>query len=105
LARIFKEKTRAEWTEIMEQTDICFAPVLRMSEAFEHPHNVHRQSFVEIDGIPQPGPAPRFLGTPARVQRPPARIGEHTGEILRDWGFSAAEIAELHQAGAVASAK
>jgi alpha-methylacyl-CoA racemase len=105
LARIFKEKTRAEWTEIMEQTDICFAPVLRMSEAFEHPHNVHRQSFVEIDGIPQPGPAPRFLETPARVQRPPARIGEHTGEILGDWGFSAAEIAELHKTGAVASAK
>jgi alpha-methylacyl-CoA racemase len=104
LARIFKEKTRAEWTAIMEQTDICFAPVLRMSEAFEHPHNVHRQSFVEVDGIKQPGPAPRFLGTPARVQRPPARVGEHTEAILKDWGFSADEIAGLHQAGAVASA-
>ena len=105
LARIFKQKTRAEWTEIMEQTDICFAPVLRMSEALDHPHNVHRQSFVEIDGIPQPGPAPRFLGTPTQVQRPPARIGEHTDEVLRDWGFSAADIAELHKTGAVASAK
>jgi alpha-methylacyl-CoA racemase len=105
LARIFKQKTRAEWTEIMEQTDICFAPVLRMSEALEHPHNVHRESFVEIDGIPQPAPAPRFLGTPTRVQRPPARIGEHTDAILKDWGFSAGEIAELHQSGAVAGAK
>jgi alpha-methylacyl-CoA racemase len=105
LAHIFKQKTRAEWTEIMEQTDICFAPVLRISEALKHPHNVHRQSFVEIDGIPQPAPAPRFLGTPARVQRPPARIGEHTDAVLRDWGFSAAEIAALHQAGAVASTK
>jgi len=105
LQRIFKQKTRAEWTEIMEQTDICFAPVLRMSEALTHPHNRHRQSFVEIDGIAQPGPTPRFVGTPTRVQRPPARIGEHTDEILKDWGFSAAEIAELHKTGAVASAK
>jgi alpha-methylacyl-CoA racemase len=104
-ARIFKEKTRAEWTEIMEQTDICFAPVLRMSEALSHPHNRHRASFVEVDGIPQPAPAPRFLGTPTRVQRPPARIGEHTDAVLKDWGFSAAEVAQLHEAGAVVSAK
>jgi alpha-methylacyl-CoA racemase len=105
LARIFKEKTRAEWSEIMQQTDICFAPVLRMSEAIGHPHNRDRQSFVEIDGIPQPAPAPRFLGTPGRVQRPPAKIGEHTDAILKDWGFSAGEIAGLHHSGAVASAK
>jgi alpha-methylacyl-CoA racemase len=103
LAEIFKTKTRAEWTAIMQQTDICFAPVLRMSEALEHPHNRHRESFVEIDGIAQPGPAPRFLGTPTHVQRPPARIGEHTGEILRDWGFSAEEIAQLQRSGAVRS--
>ena len=104
LKRIFKSKTRAEWTEILQQTDICFAPVLRMSEAIDHPHNRHRNSFVEIDGIPQPGPAPRFLGTPTRVQRPPARVGEHTDAVLRDWGFSAAEIAALHESSAVASA-
>jgi alpha-methylacyl-CoA racemase len=103
LARIFKTKTRAEWTEIMQQTDICFAPVLRMSEALRHPHNVSRESFVEIDGIAQPAPAPRFLGTPTRVQRPPARVGEHTDQVLRDWGFSVAEIAELHRSGGVAS--
>jgi alpha-methylacyl-CoA racemase len=65
---------------------------------------VHRESFVEIDGIAQPAPAPRFSGTPSGVQRPPARIGEHTDEILRDWGFSADEIAALHRSGAVASA-
>jgi alpha-methylacyl-CoA racemase len=105
LTRIFKTKTRAEWVEIMQETDICFAPVLRMSEALKHPHNVHRESFVEIEGIPQPGPAPRFLGTPTRVQRPPARVGEHTDAVLRDWGFSAGEIAELHRSGAVASAE
>jgi alpha-methylacyl-CoA racemase len=104
LARIFKEKTRAEWTQIMEQTDICFAPVLRMSEAFSHPHNAHRRSFVEIDGIVQPAPAPRFLGTPTQVQAPPARIGEHTDAVLRDWGFAADDIAGLHRSGAVKSA-
>jgi alpha-methylacyl-CoA racemase len=104
LASIFKTKTRAEWTQIMEQTDICFAPVLRMSEALDHPHNRHRETFVAIDGIPQPAPAPRFLGTPSKVQRPPARIGEHTGAVLKDWGFSADEIAALHRSGAVRSA-
>jgi len=104
LQRIFKQKTREEWTEIMEQTDICFAPVLRMSEAMRHKHNVQRGSFVKVDGIAQPGPAPRFLGTPSEVQRPPARVGEHTDAILKDWGFSADEIAALHKAGAVASA-
>src|SRR5438067_8728396 len=67
LARLFKQKTRAEWDAIMQQTDICFAPVLRMSEAMRHPHNVHRHSLVESDGVLQPGPAPRLLGTPGAV--------------------------------------
>ncbi len=88
----------------MEQTDICFAPVLRMSEAMQHKHNRHRDSFVEIAGIAQPGPAPRFLGTPSRVQSPPARVGEHTDAVLRDWGFSADEVTALHRSGAVKSA-
>ena len=103
LKAIFMAKTRDEWSAIMEQTDICFAPVLRMSEAMQHKHNLHRDSFVEIAGIKQPGPAPRFLGTPTRVQGPPARVGEHTDAILRDWGFTASEIAALHGAGAVAA--
>ncbi|HTT78454.1 MAG TPA: CaiB/BaiF CoA-transferase family protein [Stellaceae bacterium] len=104
LAQIFREKTRAEWTEIMQDTDICFAPVLRMSEALQHPHNRHRESFIEIGGVVQPAPAPRFLGTPSRVERPPARTGEHTDAILQDWGFSPDEIARLHAEGAVAAA-
>jgi len=89
----------------MEQTDICFAPVLRMSEALSHPHNRARDSFVEVDGGPQPAPAPRFLGTPTQIQRPPARIGEHTDAVLKDWGFSADEVAELYHSGAVKSAR
>jgi alpha-methylacyl-CoA racemase len=103
-AALFKQKTRAEWVEIMQQTDICFAPVLKMSEAIRHEHNRHRDSFVDIDGIAQPAPAPRFSGTPTRVQRPPAYTGENTDEVLRDWGFSQAEIAALHQNDAVKSA-
>jgi alpha-methylacyl-CoA racemase len=103
-AAVFKQKTRAEWVAIMQQTDICFAPVLTMSEAIRHEHNLHRDSFVELDGVTQPGPAPRFLGTPTRVQSPPARAGEHTDAILKDWGFSAGEIAALHGSGAVKSA-
>jgi alpha-methylacyl-CoA racemase len=105
LAVIFKQKTRGEWVAIMQDTDICFAPVLRMSEAIRHEHNRHRDSFVEVEGIPQPAPAPRFLGTPTKVQRPPARVGENTDEILADWGFSAGEIAALHRSGAVKSAR
>jgi alpha-methylacyl-CoA racemase len=104
-AAIFKQKTRDEWVAIMQQTDICFAPVLKMSEAIKHEHNRHRDSFVEVDGIPQPAPAPRFLGTPGRVQSPPARAGEHTDDILADWGFSSAEVNALHASGAVKSAR
>jgi alpha-methylacyl-CoA racemase len=103
-AAIFKQKTRDEWVSMMQDTDICFAPVLSMSEAMQHPHNRHRESFVEVDGIAQPAPTPRFLGTPTRVPRPPAKIGENTDDVLRDWGFAPAEIAALHRSGAVKSA-
>ena len=103
-AAVFREKTRDEWVAIMQQTDICFAPVLSMSEAIRHEHNRSRDSFPVIDGIAQPAPAPRFLGTPTHVERPPAKVGENTDEILKDWGFSASDIAALHRSGAVKSA-
>ena len=101
-AEIFKTKTRDEWCAILEGTDACFGPVLSLTEAPKHPHNVARGTFVEIDGVVQPAAAPRFSRTPAEIQRPPARIGEHTDEALRDWGLSPAEIAALRAAGAVA---
>ncbi|NKC13849.1 MAG: CoA transferase [Gammaproteobacteria bacterium] len=103
-AAIFKTKTRAEWTAIMEQIDVCFAPVLRMTEAMEHHHNVARKSFVELDGVSQPAPAPKFSRTQSAVQRPCAHAGEHTEEALLEWGFSDAEVAALMQAGAVRQA-
>jgi alpha-methylacyl-CoA racemase len=101
LAAVFKTKTRAEWCELMEGTDVCFAPVLSLREAPEHPHNVARGTFVDVAGIPQPAPAPRFSRTPAAVQRPPAHDGQHTDEVLGEWGFASEEIAKLRQSGAV----
>lgn len=88
LTTVFKTKTRDEWCAIMEGTDICFAPVLSWSEAPKHKHNIDRGTFVEIEGHIQPAPAPRFSGTPSAIQRRPAGIGEHTDEVLKDWGVT-----------------
>jgi len=98
---IFKTKTRDAWCEIMEGTDICFAPVLSLGEAPEHPHIKARGTFVEVAGVKQPGPAPRFSRTQAVIERPPAHPGEHTDEALVDWGFSKADVAKLRESGAV----
>jgi len=86
LMEVFLTKTRDEWCAIMEATDICFAPVLSMTEAPRHKHNTDRQTFVEIEGVVQPAPAPRFSATPGAIQRRPAGLGEHTDEVLKDWG-------------------
>jgi alpha-methylacyl-CoA racemase len=102
LTAIFKAKTRDEWDQIMLGTDICYAPVLSFAEAREHPHNVERQAFVEVDGLPQAAPAPRFDRTPPEVPGPAAAPGADTDEILASAGLSADEIAKLRSAGAVA---
>jgi alpha-methylacyl-CoA racemase len=102
LTEIFKSKTRDEWCEIMEGTDVCFAPVLSMGEAYEHPHNLARGTFVEVAGKLQPGPAPRFSRTPAEISRPPSHAGQHTDETLAEWGFPAEEIARLRDKKAIA---
>ena len=102
LADIFKAKTRDEWCELMEHSDVCFAPVLSLSEAPVHPHNVHRQTFVEVNGVVQPAPAPRFSRTEVALQRPPAHTGQHTDEVLAEAGYSAAELTALHDSGAIA---
>ena len=100
-APLFKTKTRQQWCELLEGTDACFAPVLSLGEAPQHPHNQARGTFVEVAGVVQPRPAPRFSRTPAEIQRPPARPGEHTEEALRDWGVSADRIVTLKDAGAI----
>jgi alpha-methylacyl-CoA racemase len=101
LTEVFKQKTREEWCRILESSDVCFAPVLSLTEAPAHPHNRARGTFVEVEGVVQPGPAPRFSRTPAAIQRPPARPGEHTEEALHDWGFTADDLAALRAQGAL----
>jgi alpha-methylacyl-CoA racemase len=102
LAEVFKGKTRDEWTSIMEGTDVCFAPVLSIKEAPQHPHIAARGTFTEVAGVTQPAPAPRFSRTPGSIERPPSHAGQHTDEALADWGFAADEIAKLRETGAVA---
>jgi len=98
---LFHQKTRDEWCEIMEHTDVCFAPVLTMSEAVAHPHNQARDTFVEVAGVVQPAPAPRFSRTTVEVQRPPAHPGQHTREVLESWGVESSQIDKLFETGAV----
>jgi len=101
LAVVFKTKTRDEWCDIMEGTDICFAPILSIKETINHPHNKARDTVVEIDGVVQPNIAPRFSGTPSEIQGPVPSIGEHNDEALSDWGFSADDVAALRSAEAI----
>jgi alpha-methylacyl-CoA racemase len=101
LAERIAEKTRDEWTQIMAGTDVCFAPVLDLDEAPNHPHNLARQTFVEVEGVTQPAPAPRFSATPGAIAGPPPAIGAHNHAALADWGFSEAAIEALTAAGAL----
>lgn len=96
---IFAGRTRAQWCELFEGSDVCFGPVMKISEAPEHPHMKARGHFVTVEGVVQPGPVPRFSSTPGEVQGPPPRIGEHSETALRDWGFDPAEVQELAQSG------
>ena len=102
LKRIFKTKTRDEWDAIMLGTDICYAPVLDFQDAVNHPHNRSRNTFVEVDGLHQAAPAPRFSRTPAAT--PPAAVppGAHSDEVLTEFGFNQAEVERLREVGAVA---
>jgi len=92
---LFKTKTQQEWCGILEGTDVCFAPVLNLKEAPDHPHNKTRQTFVKVQGVTQPAPAPRFSRTQGKIQSPAALTGENTEEVLSDWGFSDSEISNL----------
>ena len=95
LADIFKTKTRDEWCEIMEGTDVCFAPVLSVFEAPNHPHNRHRKTFVEVDGVTQPAPSPRFSRTQAEISHAAVAPGNDSESVLADVGFEADQIAAL----------
>lgn len=85
LKLVFKQKTQKEWCELLEGSDVCFAPVLNYKEAPKHPHHIARQTYCEVDGFTQPAPAPRFSRTPSEVQFGSRAAGEDTEEVLRDW--------------------
>ena len=101
VAEIFKTRTRDEWSAIMEGTDVCYAPVLDLDEAPEHAHLKQRKTFVEAAGVIQPAPAPRFSRTAPELVRPPSFEGQHTDEVLADFGFDAERVAALRDAKAV----
>lgn len=98
----FASRTRDEWMEVFEGTDACVAPVLSMTEAAQHPHNVARETFIDVDGIVQPAPAPRFSRTPSAVAGPAAPPGSHTVDALTEWGVD--DVESLLAAGVVAQA-
>lgn len=102
IGAVFMTKTRDDWCEIMEATDVCFAPVLTLAEAPEHPHNQHRGVFTEIAGVTQPNPSPRFSRTKEMIQGPPANPGEHTDQVLSSAGYDPDDISKLRDVGAVA---
>jgi alpha-methylacyl-CoA racemase len=102
LEALFRTRTRQAWCELLEGSDACFAPVLGLSEAPSHPHNVARGTYVEVEGITQPAPAPRFSRTPGAIRSPPPAAPGDPGAVLDRWGVSAAEIAALTAAGVLA---
>lgn len=101
LTEIFKTKTQAQWCEIMEGTDVCMAPVLNMMDAPKHPANAQRDVYIEVDGITQPAPAPRFSRTPGEVRHGAHQLGQDTEATLAAMGFEEQEIVSLRDAGAI----
>jgi alpha-methylacyl-CoA racemase len=101
LQTVFKTKSRDEWCAIMEGSDVCFAPVLTLGEAPEHPHLKQRRTFIDVAGVIQPAPAPRLSRTPPAVGRPAGRPGQDTEATLANWGFSPAEITALRESNVV----
>jgi alpha-methylacyl-CoA racemase len=101
LTSVFKQRSRAEWVACLGRTDACFAPVLTMSEAARDPHLQDRGTIVDVDGIEQPAPAPRFGRTPSALGRAAPTIGEHTAEVLSELGYSPRDVSRLRDAGAI----
>ncbi len=101
LTDIFKTKTRDQWCELMEGSDVCFAPVMDFLEAQQHPHNIARKTYIEVEGMMQPAPAPRFSRTESQVASGARSAGEDTKQVLDEWGFSAQKIEQLRDSGAL----
>jgi alpha-methylacyl-CoA racemase len=103
ITEVFKTKTRDEWCSIMEGSDVCFSPVLSLTEAAQHPHNKARGSFIELEGVVQPAPAPRFSRSEATSPEGARIAGEDTTLVLQEAGFSSDEIDSLVSAGIVST--
>jgi alpha-methylacyl-CoA racemase len=88
LEQKFADRTQLEWINILENTDVCFAPIMNMTDAPQHPHNIARNTFITRDGITQPAPAPRFSRTEAKITGSPPELGEHNDKVFSDWGIS-----------------
>ena len=102
LTEIFLQKSQAQWCDLMEGTDVCFAPVLSFVDAPTHPANVERNTYIEVDGLTQPAPAPRFGRTPSVVAHGAHAAGEDTDKVLAAMGFAEQEIGNLREKGAIA---
>lgn len=105
MTQLFSTRTRDEWCALLEATDACFAPVLDWDEAPRHPHNQARRTFIEVEGVVQPAPAPRFSRTPAATPVSGAAMTRNVHSALLDWGLSASMVARLADAGVISSAQ
>jgi alpha-methylacyl-CoA racemase len=101
IAAVIATRSRDEWTEHFQGRDACVAPVLTLGEAPGHPHNAHRGTFTELDGVMQPAPAPRYSGSPCDPPRRPREEGEDSEAILTELGYAPADLQDLRESGAV----
>ena len=101
ITEAIRRRTRDEWVSAAAGLDACIAPVLTPAEAPTHPQHAARGTFVEVGGITQPGPAPRFARTPGRISGPPPAPGEHTDAALTDWGVPGTTVAQWREEGAI----
>lgn len=101
LTTVIKQKTQAQWSEIMEGTDVCYAPVLNFLDAPKHPANIARNTYIEVDGVVQPAPAPRFGRTPSEVRHGGHDVGQDTDSVLAEMGFGEQELASLRSDGSI----
>jgi alpha-methylacyl-CoA racemase len=101
VAAQFLTRSRSDWEDRFAGSDACVSPVLGMGEAPDHPHHRARETFVEVDGVAQPGPGPRFDRTQGEISGPPPVAGQHTDEILEGFGFDGLQRASLREVGAV----
>jgi alpha-methylacyl-CoA racemase len=101
LVAVFRRRTRDEWCALLEGGDACFAPVLSMDEAPRHPHARARSGFIEIDGVAQPAPAPRFSRTPGELPTAPEEPGASAGQAMREWGFADEQVEAYRREGAL----